>query len=304
MNGSVPDISFCIVTYQAKDYLKACLDSIENCKIPLNYEIIVVDNSSTDGTQTMLETNFPQVRIVQNAGNMGYTVPMNQAMRLGSGAYLIQLNPDTIVKENSIEILIDFMQNHPGVGVCGPKVLNSDGSLQKQCRRGEPKPLAVIGYFFKLGKIFPENRSLNEYLLAYLPEDQTSAVAGVAGSCMLIRRSVIDQIGYLDEQFFAYQEDADFCRRARQAGWEGYYVPSAEIIHYGGQGGTRVQPFRSILAWHTSYYIYYRKHLAKDYPFYFNWFYYLLIAGKLGISLLVNLFRRERFAGPRRGKSG
>jgi GT2 family glycosyltransferase len=113
---------------------------------------------------------------------------------------------------------------------------------------------------------------------------------------MLIRREVIDQIGYLDERFFAYQEDADFCFRARQAGWKVYYVPTAQITHFGGRGGSRVQPYRSIIEWHRSYWLYYRKNLAKDYCFLFNWLYYLAMLVKLVLSLSINLFRKEKFA--------
>jgi GT2 family glycosyltransferase len=134
----------------------------------------------------------------------------------------------------------------------------------------------------------------------YMDEDETHAVDGVSGSCMLIRRAVIDQIGYLDERFFAYQEDADLCFRARSAGWKIYYVPSAQIIHYGGQGGSRVQPFRSIFQWNRSYFLHYRKNLARDYFFLFNWLYYLAMGLKLSVDLLANLLRKEKFAGSRK----
>jgi GT2 family glycosyltransferase len=117
---------------------------------------------------------------------------------------------------------------------------------------------------------------------------------------MVIRREVIEQIGYLDEVYFAYQEDADFCSRARTAGWQVYYYPPAQIIHYGGRGGSRVEPYKSIVEWHRSYWIYYRKHLAKDYFFLFNWFYYLLIGLKLGFALLANSLRKNKYAGPKR----
>jgi hypothetical protein len=117
---------------------------------------------------------------------------------------------------------------------------------------------------------------------------------------MMIRRELIKHIGYLDEDFFAYQEDTDFCWRAREAGWQVYFLPEAQITHYGGQGGSRVEPFRSIIEWHRSYWIYYRKHLAKDYLFLLNWLYYLLMLLKLGLSLLVNYLRKERYAGPKR----
>lgn len=298
-----PNLSVCIVTYQACELLIECLHSLaQNTR--LDYEVIVVDNGSTDGVEQILLEQFPQVRFIRNEQNLGYTRPMNQALEQAKGQFLLQLNPDTLVLPNALDILVNFMLEHPQAGICGPKVMNPDHSLQKPCRRGEPTPLAVFSYFTGLYKRFPRSQRLGGYLLNYLDEDQIAAVAGVAGSCMLIRRAVVDQIGYLDERFFAYQEDTDYCRRARQAGWLVYYVPQAHIIHYGSLGGSRVQPFRSIYEWHRSYYLYYRKHLAKDYFFLFNIFYYFAMALKLIHAILVNLFRREKYAGPRNPKQG
>ena len=122
--------------------------------------------------------------------------------------------------------------------------------------------------------LFPKSKFFGGYLLNYLDENAIHEVDGVSGSCMLIRRRVIEQVGYLDERFFAYQEDADYCFQVKKAGWKIVYLPQAQIVHYGGQGGSRVQPYRSIYEWHRSYYLYYRKNLAKDYFFLFNWFYY------------------------------
>jgi GT2 family glycosyltransferase len=248
----------------------------------------------------MLELNFPEVRFIQNESNEGYTRPMNQALRMARGQFLMQLNPDTVILPGAFDGLIGFMENNPEVGICGPKVLNKDGSFQKQCRRGEPRPLAVISYFLGLSKIFPNIKQFGEYLLEYEDEDSILEVNALSGSCMLIRREVLDVVGFLDEQFYAYQEDTDICTRARFAGWKVFYYPESQIIHYGGQGGSRVAPFRSIVQWHKSYYLYYKKHFAKDYFFLFNWLYYLLMAVKLGISLLINLLRRESYAGPKR----
>ncbi len=290
-------LSICIVTYQARDYLRDCLNSLYAHAPNGEYEIIVVDNHSTDGTIEMLESQFPQVQLIKNPTNNGFTAPMNQALRQAQGQYLLQLNPDTIVHDQALNQLIQFMQSHPKVGICGPKVLNTDGSLQKPCRRGESTPWAVITYFLGLSSLFPKSKLFGGYLMNYLDEDEINEVDGVAGSCMLLRREVIDQIGYLDERFFAYQEDADFCFQARQAGWKVYYVPTAQITHYGGQGGSRVQPYRSIFEWHRSYWLYYRKNLAANYFFLLNWLYYLAMLVKLALALLSNLVRKEKFAG-------
>lgn len=296
----VTELSVCIVTYKARDWLRGCLDSLYRSTTFSPLEVIVVDNGSKDGVREMLELEFPSVRFIENEYNEGYTRPMNQSLKFATGRYLMQLNPDTVILTGSFDRLVDFMESHPAVGICGPKVLNQDGTIQKQCRRGEPRPLAVLSYFLGLWKVFPNSKLLGGYLLDYEDEDKTLEVAAVSGSCMLIRKEVVEQIGYLDEQFYAYQEDSDYCARVRKAGWKVIYMPEAQIIHYGGQGGSRVEPYRSIIEWHRSYWLYYKKHLAKDYFFLFNWIYYLFMLVKLGISLLGNLLRKEKYAGPKR----
>ena len=294
------DLSICIVTQQACEYLRSCLVSIAENQPSGAYEIIVVDNASTDGTIDMLRLEFPAVQVIINDRNTGYTAPMNQALRRGSGRYLIQLNPDTIAHPGAFNTLIEFMDSYPQVGICGPKVLNTDGSMQKSCRRGDSRPWAVFSYFLGLSRLFPRSKFFGGYHLNHLPEDTINPVDGVAGSCMLIRREVVDQIGYLDERYFAFQEDADYCFQARQAGWQVFYVPSAHITHIGGHGGTRVQPYRSIYEWHRSYWLYYHKNFAKDYFFLFNWVYDGLIGLKLISAVVINALRKEKFAGPRR----
>lgn len=294
------DLSVCIVTLNARDYLKDCLCSLVENTQQASFEVIVVDNASKDGVEEMLCREFPQVHFSQFGENGGYTRPMNQALRAGQGRYLVQLNPDTVILPGALDTLVRFLDAHPEVGVCGPKVLNRDGSLQRPCRRGESTPWAVISYFTGLWALFPKSKLFGGYLMNYMPEDEIHETAGVSGSCMFMRRETVSQVGYLDERFFAYQEDADFCFRARQAGWKVYYVPEARIIHYGGQGGSKTQPYRSIYEWHRSYWNYYRKNLAKNYFFLFNGFFFMLILFKLLLALLSNLVSKEKHAGPRR----
>lgn len=295
-----PVLSICIVTYRARDYLRGCLSSLFQNTSSGDLEVIVVDNGSQDGTAEMLAVEFPDVRVIENETNTGYTRPMNQALRVGRGDFLVQLNPDTQVLPGALDTVYRFMKSHPDIGICGPKMLNRDGSFQQHCRRGDPRPWAVISYFLGFYKLFPKSKFFGGYLLNYLDENEESAVENVSGSCMMIRKKLIEQIGYLDEAYFAYQEDTDYCWRARAAGWQVYFLPEAQIIHYGGQGGSRVEPIRAIIEWHRSYWIYYRKHLAKDYLFLFNWLYYLLMLIKLSVSLLLNYLRKEKYAGPKR----
>lgn len=316
------DLSICIVTLNASDFLRNCLDSIgkqsehldwadlsdpaqasepgPSAGEKLSYELIIVDNGSTDGTVGMLGEEFPAVKLITNEKNNGFARPINQAIRLSQGRYMLVLNPDTIVLPGALNTLVRYMDEHPEVGICGPKVLNRDGSLQKACRRGVSRPWAAFSYFSGLSTLFPHSKLFGGYLLNYLDEDQIHEVDGVSGSCMLIRRQVTQQVGVFDERFFAYQEDADYCFHVKEAGWKIVYLPTAQVVHFGGQGGSRVQPYRSIFEWHRSYYLYYRKNLARDYIFIFNWFYYMLMGLKLVVSLIANALRSEKFAGPRR----
>lgn len=295
-----PVISICIVTFKVRDLLKDCLVSIDQNPPSVPYEIIVVDNHSEDGTIEMLQQHYPLVRYAVNESNEGYTRPMNQALKMASGRVLVQLNPDTLALPGAFDCLLDFMGARPQVGICTPKVLNRDGTLQKQCRRSAARPWDAITYFSGLSRRFPHSRKFARYLMTYLDENEVNEVEAVSGSCMVIRREVIDQIGYLDEQFFAYQEDADFCFRAREAGWKIFYVPQAQIVHFGGEGGSKVDVYQSVYQWHRSYYLYYHKHLAKDYFFLLNWLFDLLMMMKYLLNLAQTLLRKDKYAGTRK----
>ncbi len=293
-------LSLCIPTRQAKSLLRECLQSIYANTHTVSYEIIVVDNNSRDGTVEMLRGEFPAVRVIVNDHNAGFTRPTNQALQVSCGRYALLLNNDTVILPDALDRLVEFADAHPDAGIVTPKVLNRDGTLQKQCRRSFATPWDLFCYFSGLARAFPTSPRFARYLVTYRDENETHAVDAVSGSCMLIRREVINQIGLLDERFFAYQEDADFCFRAHQAGWQVYYYPGAQIVHYASQGGSRINPYRSIWEWHRSYFLYYRKNLASRYFFLFNWFYYVVMVFKLASALAVNFFRKEKFAGSRK----
>ena len=285
------ELSICILALNSRDLLQDCLNSIRQFPPDGDYEILIADNGSDDGTVDMLHEEFPEIPLILNKENLGFTKPNNQMLHLAKGDFLLLLNPDTLLKEDCFNPQIRYLEANPQVGVSIPKVLNGDGSFQRQSRRGEATPEEVIGYFFKLTKIFPKSKALNGYLMSWLPEDEIAEVKAVSGSCMFIRRETWEQVGDFDEQFFAYQEDSDFCMRVREKGWKVMYVPISSIIHYGGEGGSKSQPVNSIYQWHRSYFLYYRKHFAKKHSFLFNWLYYLMMAAKLGLALFRNLFK-------------
>ena len=293
------DLSICIPTRAAKALLRDCIQSIYANTHWVSFEIIVVDNDSRDGTLEML-SEFAAIHLIVNDHNTGFTRPTNQALKVSRGRYALLLNNDTVILPGALDRLVEFADARPDIGICTPKVLNRDGTLQKQCRRGLATPWELFCYFTGLAARFPNDPRFAGYLVTYIGEDETHPVAAVSGSCMLIRRGVLERIGLLDERFFAYQEDTDYCYRAGQAGWPVYYYPQAQIIHLAGQGGSRAEPYRSIWEWHRSYLLYYRKNLASRYFFLFNWFYYLVMVLKLASALVVNFFRKEKFAGSRK----
>ena len=259
-----------------------------------------MDNASRDDTAEMVSRHYPNVKLIRNDRNAGFARPNNQALAISGGRYALLLNPDTIVLPKALEQLVAFADAHPQVGIVGPKVLNRDGTMQLQCRRSFATPWDLICYFSHFSKTFPKSRLFARYLVTYRDENEIHPVDAISGSCMLIRRALREQIGALYEQFFAYQEDTDYCFRAHQAGWQVYYFPRAQIIHYAGRGGSRVQPYRSIVEWHLSYWRYYRKNLAARYFFLFNWLYYVIMLFKLLTSLAANFFRTEKFAGSKK----
>lgn len=295
------DISFVIVTYNSIEPLEKCLSSlISSINNEVIFDIIIVDNNSHDGSDQFVQENYPEIQLIKNHINVGYTKAMNQGLQIAQGKYLVQLNPDVFINPGTFQSLISWMDEHDDVGICIPKVLNQDGTFQKQSRRGNARPFEVFSYFLKLDRIFPNHRVIGNYVKTYLPEDEITQVDAVSGSCMMIRKEVFSDIGYLDERYFAYQEDTDFCFRANKAGWKVFYLPFVSVIHQGGRGGSRSDPYKAIYEWHRSYYLYYRKNLAKDYVFLVNWIMYFFIGIKLLFSLIGAWFSKEKVVGTKK----
>jgi GT2 family glycosyltransferase len=254
-----------MVSLNAWEVLKACLNSIGQGVSDIEYEIIIVDNASSDGTPERLRACFPHVRLIRNDCNIGFTRANNQAIAASHGEYLLWLNTDTILSPDSIPKLTAFLEAHPQAGIVGPKVLNPDGTFQFQCRRGLPTPLASMFYMLRLDRICPRHRLAGQYLMSHLPVDQASQVDSVSGCCLLARREVLNEIGPLDEDFFGFGEDIDWCVRAKNAGWEVWYFPGSEIVHLKGQGGVHSRPYNKVWGIHQAMWLFYKKHLRLRY---------------------------------------
>jgi GT2 family glycosyltransferase len=229
-------LSIIIVNYNACDLLKECIESIKKSINGMDYEIIVVDNNSWDGSVDMLGRCFPDVRVIANKDNKGFAKANNQGYEVSRGEYVLLLNNDTIVLQDAINKLVSFSDRHPEAAIAGPKLLNSDLTLQLPCRRGFPRFLNSLAYFTRVSKLFPRNKVLGSYLMTYRNSNQSHEVDAVSGAGLLARRSAIKSLGMLlDEDFFFHFEDIDFCYRTKKHGYRVYYVHDAEIIHLKGQ---------------------------------------------------------------------
>ena len=275
------EVSVCIVNLNAKQHLEYCLNLLPESLGSCSYEVIIVDNHSQDGSREFIQQEYPGFNLLINYRNEGYTRAINAAIRVSRGDYLAVLNPDSEPGPNSISTLIEFLKLNENIGIVGPKVISSDGSFQRSCRRGVARPIAVFSYFLGLAKRYPNDQRFTGYHLNHLDENEINEVSGVSGSCMVIRRETLKDIGYFDEQFFAYQEDSDYCLRAKERGWKVFYNPHSIVKHMGGMGGANSVPMKAIFEWHRSYYKYYFKHFADDYSMIFNIFYSIAMVGKL-----------------------
>jgi GT2 family glycosyltransferase len=232
--GQSPDVTVIIVNWNLKEHLEECLQSLRSYGVSLAIETIVVDNASTDGSAEMVETRFSEVLLIENSDNVGFSRANNQAMEVASGRYIFLLNNDTLLFEGSLQILIDYMDDNPGVGLCGPRVVNEDGSMQIRSKGRYPSIATALGHFF-----LPSSRQHRgqQPLGFYEHQDINKArsMDWVSGCALLVRREAIEAVGMLDADVFMYCEDVDWCYRMNRAGWQVSYVPSSVVLHYGGK---------------------------------------------------------------------
>ncbi len=241
-----PDLSILIVSWNVRALLLACLEALPQAVgNETSYEVIVVDNASSDGTVEAIQQAFPHVRIIANKENRGFTGGNNQALAAARGRYLLFLNPDTQPLPDSIAELIRYLEAHPQVGIVGPRLWYGDGRVQPN-RRRFPTLLTLFTESTIIEHYLPQLPIFARFKMADQPDDEAQEVDWLVGAAMLARREVYEQIGPLDEGFFMYSEELDWCRRAREAGWRVAYDPAAEIIHYEGQSSRQVVARRDI----------------------------------------------------------
>jgi len=252
------ELSVIIANYNTRELLKKCLNSIYQNQHGMRVQVIVVDNASTDGSVAMVRETFPQAVLIENPKNLGFARAVNQGLRCADGNYLLLLNSDTEIADAALARSAEFLNSHPDAGIVGCKLLNPDGSVQPSCESF----LSLRGIFFEtffLETLFPRSRLFGRMHLTYLGYDSVEKVDYVKGAFLMTRRQVLDDIGTLDEDFFFYAEEMDWCYRARQKKWEVYFTPEAEVIHYGGQSADSISPDMFVQL-HKARLQFYRKH--------------------------------------------
>lgn len=279
------------MNYNVKSYLEQALRSIVKALKNIPSEIIIVDNASTDGSQAMVRSRFPQIRLIANTENRGFARANNQALKEATGRYVCLINPDTLVREDTFRECLDYMESHPKVGMTGCKILNPDGSLQLACRRSYPTPWVGFTKAVGLSSLFPKSRFFGRYNLTYLDPEETAEVEAISGSFMFVRRKAVDEAGFLDEAFFLYGEDLDWCYRIRKAGWTIIYLPVTQIIHYKGRSAKEA-PFDNLRIFYSAMRLFVRKHFQSGWAFLPQWFLMIGIWLRSGIGFISQLLQR------------
>jgi len=243
-------LSIIIVNYNVKEFLQNLLHSIEKAALNISHEIIIVDNASDDGSVELIRNKFPSVKLIANTENLGFGKANNQALEIADGKYLLLINPDTIVSEDT--------------GLAGCKILNPDGTLQLACRRSFPGPWTSFCKVTGLSNLFPRGKLFARYNLTYLDEDQTYEVDAISGSFMMMKKETYDKVGGFDEEFFMYGEDLDLCYRIQQEGFKVYYVHTTQIIHYKGES-TKRSRLDETKVFYDAMHLFVKKHFSSSF---------------------------------------
>lgn len=290
------ELSIIIVNYNTKKLTRQTIDSIINTTQngeALNYEIIVSDNCSQDGSIEMLKENYRQVMLIENKDNLGFGKANNIAIKRATGRYILLLNSDTVVIKECLQKCVRYMDAEKSIGALGCKVKLENGKLDHACKRGFPTPNASLFYMLKLHKIFPGKKQFGGYTLEYLNENQINEVDSLTGAFMMVRKEAIDKVGLLDEDFFMYGEDIDWCYRIKEAGFKIIYFPEAEIIHYKG-GSSKKKRLKTIYEFYRAMYLFYKKHYYNKYNIFITASVYGGIGFKFLLSVLINLLKKRK----------
>jgi len=288
------DLSIIIVNYRTYDLTKQTIESVINKDHSFSYEIYLVDSASQDGSLEKLQEDFKEqsadgvIKFIASTENKGFAHANNLALKQTTARYVLLLNSDTVILNDGLDKCFNYIEKDESIGALGCKLLLPDGDLDKACRRSFPT-FSVSAYrMLGLSHLFPKSKRFGRYNLTYLDENQTYEVDCLAGAFMLVRSQAIHQVGLLDEDFFMYGEDIDWCYRIKAKGWKIVYFADAEVVHY--KGGSKQGPEESCLTYefYKSMYLFYNKHYRDEYPWIVTLITYMGIWGICRLKLILN----------------
>ena len=283
-------LSVVIVNYNVEYFLEQCLHSVRRAMQDIEGEVYVVDNNSVDGSLKMLAQKFPEVKVIANKENVGFSRANNQAIRDATGEYVLLLNPDTVVEDDTFTKCIAFMDSHPDAGGLGVKMVDGKGQFLPESKRGLPTPMTAFYKMFGFTRLFPHSKRFARYYMGHLPEDETNEVEILAGAFMLMRRETLDEVGLLDETFFMYGEDIDLSYRITQGGYKNYYFPETRIIHYKGES-TKKTSVNYVFVFYKAMEIFAKKHFGQKRASMFSFLINMAIYFKAFLALVSQFFR-------------
>ncbi len=284
-------LSIVIVNYNVEYFLEQCLHSVYNALKNVEAEVFVVDNASVDGSCDMVREKFPQAILIDNKDNLGFSKANNQAIRISTGEYVLLLNPDTVVEEDTFDKVVQFMDEHPDAGGLGVKMIDGKGKFLPESKRGLPTPHVAFYKMVGLSRIFPKSKKFGRYHLGYLDNDETNEIEILAGCFMLMRKSVLDEVGLLDEAFFMYGEDIDLSYRIILGGYKNYYYPHTRIIHYKGES-TKKSSVNYVFVFYNAMIIFAKKHFSEKNARLFTMLINMAIYLRASVALVNRFFKR------------
>lgn len=284
-------LSVIIVNYNVRHFLDQCLTSVARAMEGFDGEVFVVDNQSVDGSVEMVREKHPWVHLIANKENSGFAKANNQAIRLSKGEYVLLLNPDTVVEEDTFRKCIGFMDAHPDAGGLGVKMIDGKGNFLPESKRGLPSPSVAFYKIFGLSALFPKSKIFGRYHLGYLDKDETHEVEVLAGAYMMMRREALDKVGLLDETFFMYGEDIDLSYRLIRGGYKNYYFPDARIIHYKGES-TKKSSINYVIVFYKAMIIFASKHFSQGNARLFSFFINIAIYLRAGAAIMNRFLKR------------
>lgn len=287
-------LSIVIVNYNVKYFLEQALVAVEKARSSIQSEVFVVDNNSVDDSVKMVQDQFPSVKLIQNKDNPGFSIANNQAIKLAKGKYILLLNPDTVIEEDTLTKCLNFLNSNVDAGALGVKMIDGSGAFLPESKRGFPSPFVALSKILGLSRLFPKSKRFNQYHLGYMDKDKNWEVDVLSGAFMMIRTEVLNEIGLLDEQFFMYGEDIDLSYRIQKAGYKNFYFSETQIIHYKGES-TKKGSVNYVKAFYNAMILFAKKHFDKKKASVFTILISLAIYFKASLTLFKNILSKAFF---------